>query len=456
TGKNPANLGAFGWSRIGWEEKTFRTLRFSFSEELEVWNYLNAGGFSAGVINMPLTYPPKVLDGFMVSGPLTPGEKKEYTYPKDLKEKLRRKYDYKIFPKLTFALRDILEGKDIVRHMKENIHTKFEVAREFSQRVDFLQLTIFLTDNLQHRIWNRKGSEEIWKLIDKEIGEIIRENPEKDILIMSDHGMEKAKTYFNLSAWLQKHGYCSSKGKKKGDALSKLGITRRRLLNLIRRLNLGTPLKKFLRLLPYKVARETFRRVPEKSGGEELDWDESKVIPSGTMLYLNPSLDNKQEMKEHLREELLKIKSPESGEKIIKTVYEKEEVFQGKYSDIAPDLAVIPADGVWIGGGVGEEMWGEDLTYWIADHIQDGIFLGYGPNIKEGKEIKGSQLIDLAPTILHAFGLPVPDSMDGKVLKEIFKDESKPGKTPVEHQKAEVPKKEIKRKIRKLKRKGKI
>ena len=32
------------------------------------------------------------------------------------------------------------------------------------------------------------------------------------------------------------------------------------------------------------------------------------------------------------------------------------------------------------------------------------------------------QLVDLAPTILHMLGLPVPADMDGRVLEEIFSD----------------------------------
>ena len=38
--------------------------------------------------------------------------------------------------------------------------------------------------------------------------------------------------------------------------------------------------------------------------------------------------------------------------------------------------------------------------------------------------MKGSEIIDLVPTILHLMGLHVPQAMDGKVLQTIFATES--------------------------------
>jgi predicted AlkP superfamily phosphohydrolase/phosphomutase len=59
------------------------------------------------------------------------------------------------------------------------------------------------------------------------------------------------------------------------------------------------------------------------------------------------------------------------------------------------------------------------------EHRQFGIFAACGPNIKKNEKIFGLGLIDVTPTILHAFGLPVGKDMDGKVALDIFKE---PGK----------------------------
>ncbi len=42
--------------------------------------------------------------------------------------------------------------------------------------------------------------------------------------------------------------------------------------------------------------------------------------------------------------------------------------------------------------------------------------------MKNAGEFQGAQLIDLAPTILHLLGLPVPTDMDGRVLTEALAD----------------------------------
>lgn len=59
------------------------------------------------------------------------------------------------------------------------------------------------------------------------------------------------------------------------------------------------------------------------------------------------------------------------------------------------------------------------------DHRQFGIFVATGPNIKRNQKVYGLGLIDVAPTILHHYNLPIGKDMDGKVALEIFKD---PGK----------------------------
>jgi arylsulfatase A-like enzyme len=56
-------------------------------------------------------------------------------------------------------------------------------------------------------------------------------------------------------------------------------------------------------------------------------------------------------------------------------------------------------------------------------HRMNGIFLAYGPDIQAGRHIEGADITDIAPTVLHAMGLPVPDDMDGHVLTAIWRPE---------------------------------
>ncbi|MBA4107930.1 MAG: hypothetical protein C0485_19535 [Pirellula sp.] len=53
-------------------------------------------------------------------------------------------------------------------------------------------------------------------------------------------------------------------------------------------------------------------------------------------------------------------------------------------------------------------------------HRRFGIFVAAGPHIRPGVRIKSASILDVTPTILTMFGLPVGKDMDGKPLNELF------------------------------------
>jgi len=60
------------------------------------------------------------------------------------------------------------------------------------------------------------------------------------------------------------------------------------------------------------------------------------------------------------------------------------------------------------------------------DHRQFGIFVACGPNIKKNEKIFGLSLIDITPTLLHHYDLPIGRDMDGKVILDMFIETKKP------------------------------
>ena len=58
--------------------------------------------------------------------------------------------------------------------------------------------------------------------------------------------------------------------------------------------------------------------------------------------------------------------------------------------------------------------------YLQGRHQPDGIFVAAGPDIRKGAQIEGARIVDVAPTVLYALGLPIPEDMDGRPLLEIF------------------------------------
>ncbi len=59
------------------------------------------------------------------------------------------------------------------------------------------------------------------------------------------------------------------------------------------------------------------------------------------------------------------------------------------------------------------------ITVW---HRPQGVFAAAGPGFKRDELVYGARLLDIAPTILHWFGLPIGADMEGRVLTEVFTD----------------------------------
>ncbi len=64
------------------------------------------------------------------------------------------------------------------------------------------------------------------------------------------------------------------------------------------------------------------------------------------------------------------------------------------------------------------------------EHRKYGVLAAAGPSFKKNEPIFGASLLDITPTILHHFGLPVGDDMEGRVLTDIFSNPEKPGEIP--------------------------
>lgn len=54
------------------------------------------------------------------------------------------------------------------------------------------------------------------------------------------------------------------------------------------------------------------------------------------------------------------------------------------------------------------------------EHRDYGVFAIGGPGIRKGEVLYGASVLDVAPTVLRIFGLPVGEDMDGKVLSAAF------------------------------------
>jgi len=120
-------------------------------------------------------------------------------------------------------------------------------------------------------------------------------------------------------------------------------------------------------------------------------------------------------------------------------IWKKEEIYKGSQLDAAPDIIFLSYE---YETAFSTSLLNRDIfTDRVENtHSLNGIFLAYGPDIKQSNKMEDVSIYDLAPTILHICGLPVPGDMDGRVLKGIFKEGSEPAQREVKYREVQAEK----------------
>lgn len=75
----------------------------------------------------------------------------------------------------------------------------------------------------------------------------------------------------------------------------------------------------------------------------------------------------------------------------------------------------------------GAETWDDVVRYINSitgthSDTTDGLFLAWGPDLRPGAAPEGFSVLDLAPTLLYALGLPVAEDFAGKARTDLFTD----------------------------------
>jgi predicted AlkP superfamily phosphohydrolase/phosphomutase len=134
--------------------------------------------------------------------------------------------------------------------------------------------------------------------------------------------------------------------------------------------------------------------------------------------------------------ELTALIHPDAESPLFAEVHPRDEIYDGPYLDRAPDLVAVPADPRWgLGGAVGKEML--EPPGISGTHHPEGIFMAWGRDVVAA-QVHEASILDIAPTALHALGLPIPQDCDGSVQLHWYNPESQSAARPVRTEKIEA------------------
>ncbi len=398
TSQDPGMLGFYGFRNrrgYGYEELYFANAKYVKAKTL--WNYMSRNRMRSLVFGVPQTYPPRPLNGVLVSSFLAPGKDVQFTYPDEIKAELDQAADgdYMI------DVEDFrTERKDeLLKGIYTMTERRFKAFRHFYEKdsFDFAIVVEMGIDRIHHGFWRyfdknhrlyepgnkyENAIHDYYVMVDEEIGKTLEILPsDASVMVVSDHGAKTMIGAICINEWLQREGY--------------------------------------LTLKEQPTERKRFST-------DMVDWSKTKAWGEGgyySRIFMNvegrePSGIIPRDCYEAERDELkarLEAIKDESGRPINTQAYKAEEVYR-VVNNIPPDLIVYLGNLDWRSAGsvgVGSVyLYENDTGPDDANHAQEGIFIWDVP----GREPSGPNnysIYDIAPSVLKYFNIEVPDEMIG-------------------------------------------
>lgn len=442
TGCNPGKHGVFDFIRPDGDR--FSLVNSTQIKQPTIWQRLSAAGLRVGVLNVPVTYPPHPLNGFMVCDFLSP-KGATISYPAGLISRYEATLGpYRIAPNVQYKpgieSAYIADLYDLIR-----AHGEWALHLMSHEEWDVLMVHFIALDIMMHALWrfmdshhprHRPGSpfqqaiRDGYKRVDNYIGQMLAKVPAgTTTLVMSDHGFGPLHQMVNLNIFLMDKGLLHLKKDwrtRLKAASFRAGITPAAIYNLIERVGLQN--------IVAQVSKSTRNKVYNRFlSFDSVDWSRTVAYSMGHVGQIHLNLAGRQphgivrpEQYHQTRQQLITTLSElrdSSGRSLISKIIPCEEAYHGPYANDGPDLHLILDDYNVIACPLFATE-GKLLTNQIRGdsgcHRREGIFIANGPNIQANQQLPEANILDLAPTIMHLLGQPVPRIMDGRPLTEIF------------------------------------
>jgi len=319
TGTNPAVHGIFGFTDLKPNSYELRFPNFLDLKKETFWDRLGEKKKKCIIINQPSTYPARKINGILISG-FVAIELAKAIYPHTYKTPLEQ-MGYLIDI-------DTLKSRENHELLWDELDKTLEGRQKawnyfWREDWDYFEFIITGTDRLQHFLWTAYEDEnhpyhqkflDYYTKIDRTIDKIVnsfRKLADDDRLyLLSDHGFTKVEQEVYLNTWLRNNGYL-----------------------------------KFENSSPENLAE-----ISESAQAFALD--PNRIYLNLKDKFPKGSVDpaDKKSLKEEIKRKLANLEY--EGRKVVREIFETEEIYSGPYLAAGPDLIVLSEYGFDMKGSI--------------------------------------------------------------------------------------------------------
>jgi predicted AlkP superfamily phosphohydrolase/phosphomutase len=236
--------------------------------------------------------------------------------------------------------------------------------------------------------WAR-AIESHYRDLDAIVGRVLEHaDPDTLVIVLSDHGFNSFQRGVHLNTWLYDNGFLALENGMK----------------------------------PGEEAGDFFRHV---------DWGNSKAYALGLgSIYLNVrgresqgivKPDDASAVARDIARGLGGLRDEARGAIAVNKVVAREEIYNGAFAAESPDLIACFGSGYRVSwatalGGMPHGHLEDNIKRWGGDHIIDPALVPGVLFMNRNFRNENASLLDLAPTILEALGVPADAAMEGRSL----------------------------------------
>ena len=430
TGLNPANHGVYDIFERDFSTRKSLPVTYGSIREKTILSDLTAAGAATVMTNVPLTFPPPRVEGKLVAGGVLP-KWRPFTHPAPLAQELEKAgtpYPINGMSWTTFRNRPEPFLDEAMELTQDRIRANEHLLETTDWR--FGCLVYVSTDRVQHCLAKHVSPDhpdfaslsrepvaerirDVYRVLDDGLGQHLAGlDPDDLALFISDHGFQSCTRALHMDRVLEKLGFLRFAASGAVFGPMQWGPMRAAARKVYDALGLHGRVS-----LPQSVNwAKTVAYTSVRSTGEGISINLAGREPDGTV---DPA--DHAATRDRVIEALAGFLDPRTGRSPFAAVRRREEVFHGRHVDTAPDIVLEPAP---LYSLTHARSVIEDADWLSGDHRMEGVIAAAGPRVAADAFSEPALLVDVAPTVLAALGVPASVKHDGQVLSAVVGDEA--------------------------------